>query len=59
MGKDYTRLLTELLIAVKNLNDKARQCEDTLFTICAKISQLEKEKPTEQVVVLRIEDEQK
>jgi hypothetical protein len=58
MKPDYSRILTELLITLKNLNDKAKKCEYELFEISAKLSKMEEQKPTatKHIVSLRIED---
>lgn len=58
MSKDYTRTMTEILLVLKNLNDKARRCEDTLIDILKTINQLEnKPQPVQKhIVVLRKDD---
>lgn len=63
MGRDYTKIMTEILISLKNLNDKARICEDTLIEVCAKMNKLEqaneKQDPSKHIVVLRVEDKKR
>lgn len=44
MGKDYTKVLTEILITLANINDKLRKIEDKLSV----------EKPNEQQVFKHI-----
>jgi hypothetical protein len=50
--------MTEILLVLKNLNDKARRCEDTLIDILKTINQLEnKPQPVQKhIVVLRKDD---
>lgn len=58
MKTDYSRILSEMLITLKNLNDKARKCEDALFEISSKLTKMEQEKQavTKHIVILRKED---
>lgn len=44
MKQDYRKILSEILITLKNLNDNVRNCEKSLITICSKLGQMEKEK---------------
>ena len=58
MAKDYGKILAEILLVLRNINDKARESENTLFDICTRLNRLENEKnaPTKHIVVLKRED---
>lgn len=57
MAKDYTRVISEILITLKNLNDKIDRCEDNLFDIRKTLIRLEQcEKINKHKVVLEIKN---
>lgn len=57
MSRDYTKLFSECLLVLKNINDNVRRCEDTLSRVCTKLNRIESEKinTTKHIVVLQRE----
>lgn len=55
MSRDYTKLFSECLLVLKNINDNVRCCEDTLSHICTKLNRIESEKmnTAKHIVVLQ------
>ena len=53
MAKDYTKVFTEILITLKNINDKMRKVEDEMFDLNCKLTKQDEPKVIKHLIVFK------